>query len=72
MIKLEDRPELYAHARQAHALGLLTSEQMRALVYWSQGCGYGRIAKILGVSRDAARGRVKRALGTLERLVPIS
>lgn len=72
MIKLDDRPELYEHARAAHAHGLLTSEQLRALVYWSQGCGYGRIAKILGVSRDAARGRVTRALHTLERLVPVS
>lgn len=39
-----------------------TPAQLQALVYWRDGAGYKRIGKVLGIRRDAVRGRVDRAL----------
>jgi DNA-directed RNA polymerase specialized sigma24 family protein len=44
-----------------------TAEQLQALIYWRDGYGYKRIGIVLGISRDAARGRIDRGLATLKR-----
>lgn len=64
----QERRDVYQFARQAHQQKLLTTGQIHALQFWSQGVGYKRIGVALGISRDAARGRVDRALSVLKRL----
>lgn len=64
----EHRIDIYAIAQQAVVDGHITDEQLKALRWWAQGAGYARIGKILGISRDAARGRVDRARHTIARL----
>lgn len=43
-----------------------TPAQLQVLCYWRDGYGYKRIAMIVGIRRDAVRGRVDRALESLE------
>lgn len=49
------------------AESVLTEKQMVALRLWANGAGYRRIGIILGVSMSTARGRVTRAIDTLNR-----
>lgn len=44
-----------------------TPAQLQALDYWRHGYGYKRIALVLGIPRDAARGRIERALDNIRR-----
>lgn len=46
---------------------VLTDKQLLALKLWNNGAGYRRIGIILGVSMSTARGRVTRAVDTLNR-----
>lgn len=48
-------------------LGVLTEKQQRALRIWSTGAGYGRIADILGLSKEGARGHVRAGLHNVRR-----
>lgn len=59
---------LTAHEWQT-AQHVCTPEQLAALDYWRRGerIGYKRIAVCLGISRDAARGRIDRALHAIDR-----
>lgn len=70
MTAAPSRTDVYQFARQVHHAQpeLITAGQLHALQFWSQGCGYKRIGAALGISRDAARGRVDRVLDTLKRL----
>ena len=65
---LADRQALYQAAREAEQRGLLTRAQVHAVQFWSHGMGYKRVGAALGISRDAARDRVQRALSTLARI----
>lgn len=47
---------------------VLTEKQLVALRLWNNGAGYRRIGIILGISMSTARGRVTRALDTLNRV----
>lgn len=67
MTELERR-QVYEFAREAWRENLITTQQLHALQFWSQGIGYKRIGAALGISRDSARGRVDRALDVLKRL----
>lgn len=53
--------------QEALARNILTTKQLRALELWSRELGYQRIGHVLGISRDAARGRVLRAIQTVVR-----
>lgn len=44
-----------------------TPAQLEALTYWRRGFGYKRIALALKIPRDAARGRIDRALANIDR-----
>lgn len=39
-----------------------TQEERDALAYYASGLGYRATARALGISRDAARGRIERAM----------
>jgi DNA-directed RNA polymerase specialized sigma24 family protein len=52
-------------AEWATAQQACTQAQLQALIYWRDGYGYKRISKILGIRRDAVRGRIDRALETI-------
>lgn len=45
----------------ATAQHVCTTEQLAALELWRKGVGYKRIGVLLGIKRDAAKGRVDRA-----------
>jgi hypothetical protein len=49
---------------------LLTQAQIDALVLYELGCGYGRVASLLGVSTPSARDRIHRGLMALEPHAP--
>jgi DNA-binding CsgD family transcriptional regulator len=44
-----------------------TKEQLDVLILWSEGKGRRNGARALGISEDAWRTRLARALGTIER-----
>lgn len=46
---------------------VLTDKQLTALKLWENGAGYRRIGLILNVAMSTARGRVVRAIDTLNR-----
>ena len=64
----QERRDIYVLAQQAWRDKLLSTQQLHALQFWSQGIGYKRIGAALGISRDSARGRVDRALTVMKRL----
>lgn len=67
-VLVTERPDVFRLMDEAETSGLLTVEQVHALRLWSQGIGYKKIGMLLGISRDAARGRVDRARDVLRRL----
>ena len=53
--------QLTRHQLLTMAKAILTAEQLEAFRLHAHGVGYQRIGEILGISRDTARDRIRRA-----------